>query len=315
MRFSLKFSIRVLLFPLLVLFVASKLNVDDFFESFWLIESKYFLYAIAYFLVYPWFGILRWKKLVSICYQIRFLKAAKIYFYGEGLNLILPSKLGDLSKAVFLKSDKICPLPYANGTVIYEKILDLLSIVTIFVLSFLSKGELTLNNQYQIFTFIFVLLLCIVIIFNLHRIGDFIENLAPLEYRNIVISILDFLKFFKILKQNFFSIFLFLFFSILFWAGHIFQIYLFILAANIDITYSQVLLYIPVVLIISLIPVSIAGFGTREISLLYFFEGITSPENIVLASLMISLRYFIPGFFGASLLLLFGEKPFTQKKG
>ena len=104
-------------------------------------------------------------------------------------------------------------------------------------------------------------------------------------------------------------------FSIFFWAGHIFQIYLFILAANIDITYSQALLYIPLVLIISLIPVSIAGFGTREISLLYFFEGLTSPENIVLASLMISLRYFIPGFLGVSLLLLFGEKSSTQKKG
>lgn len=295
-------------------FVASKLNIDEFLESFWLIERDYLLYAITYFLVYPWFGILRWKKLVSICYQIRFLKAAKIYFYGEGLNLILPSKLGDLSKAAFLKSNKVCPLPYANGTVIYEKILDLLSIITIFLYSFLSKGDLTLNNQVQIFTSIFILFLCIITIFNLHRIGSIIENLAPVKYKNIVISILDFLKFFKILKQNFFSIFLFLFCSILFWAGHIFQIYLFILAANIDITYTQVLLYMPVVLIISLIPVSIAGFGTREISLLYFFEGFTSPENIVLASLMISLRYFVPGFLGASLLLLSGEQPFKQKK-
>jgi len=297
-----------------VFFVASKLDMDGFLQSFWLIESEYFLYGITYFLVYPWFGILRWKKLVSICYQIRFLKAAKIYFYGEGLNLILPSKLGDLSKAAFLKRDKICPLPYANGTVIYEKILDLLSIMTIFVLAFISKGNLPLNNEYQIFTSIFILLLCILIIFNLHSIGDFIENLAPVKYENIVVSILDFLRFFKILKQNFFSIFLFLLFSIFFWAGHIFQIYLFILAANIDITYTQVLLYMPVVLIISLIPVSIAGFGTREISLLYFFEGVTSPENIVLASLMISLRYFIPGFLGISLLLLFSEQPFKREK-
>ena len=74
-------------------FVASKLDMDGFLQSFWLIESEYFLYGIIYFLVYPWFGILRWKKLVSICYQIRFLKAAKIYFFGEGLNLMLPSKL------------------------------------------------------------------------------------------------------------------------------------------------------------------------------------------------------------------------------
>ena len=314
MRFSLKFSIRILIFSLLGFFVASKLDIDDFFESFRLIESKYFLYSITYFLVYPWFGILRWKKLVSICYQIRFSKAAKIYFYGEGLNLILPSKLGDLSKAAFLKSNKVCPLPYANGTVIYEKILDLLSIIIIFLVSFFSQEDFTLNNEDQIFTSIFIFFLCILIIFNLHRIGDVIEILAPVKYRNVVLSIINFLKFFKILKQNLFSIFLFLLFSILFWAGHILQIYFFILAANIDITYCQALLYIPLVLVISLIPVSIAGFGTREISLLYFFEGITSPENIVLASLMISLRYFIPGFLGISLLLLFGEQPFKREK-
>ena len=295
-------------------FVASKLNIEDFFQSLWLIDNEYFLYAITYFLVYPWFGILRWKKLVSICYQIRFLKAAKIYFFGEGLNLMLPSKLGDLSKAAFLKRYKICPLPYANGTVIYEKILDLLSIVTIFLVSFFFKEDFTLNNQDQIFTSIFILFLFIIIIFNLHRTGDVMESFAPVKYRNVVLSIINFLKFFKILKQNLFSIFLFLLFSILFWAGHIFQIYLFILAANIDITYSQALLYIPLVLIISLIPISIAGFGTREITLLYFFEDLTSPENIVLASLMISLRYFIPGFLGVSLLLLFGEQPFKREK-
>ena len=258
--------------------------------------------------MYPWFGIVRWKKLVSKCYPFSFFTAAKIYFFGEGLNIILPSKLGDLSKAIYLKNYKICPFPYASGTVVYEKILDLLSIIIIFLFSFLFKGNLTLDNQSQIFTSIFLIFLTIILLFNLHFLGDMILKLAPIKYKSIVLSLLKFLKFFKTLKQSLFSIIFFLFFSILFWAGHMFQIYLFILAANIDITYPQVLLYMPVVIVISLIPISLAGFGTREISLLYFFENLASPENIVLASLMISLRYIIPGLFGFSLLLLFGEK-------
>ena len=295
-----------------MLFVTSKLSLNAFFESLWLVNRNYFLYAIAYFFVYPWFGIFRWYKLVSNRYHISFSKAIKIYFFGEGLNLILPSKLGDLSKALYLKNYKISPFSYASGTVVYEKILDLLSIIIIFILSFLLKGSLTLNNQNQIFASMFLISLVIILLFNMHFLGDIILRLTPKNYRSSILSLLTFLKFFKTLKQDPFTILFFIFFSVLFWAGHMFQIYLFILAANIDITYSQVLLYMPVVIIISLIPISIAGFGTREISLLYFFENLALPENIVLASLMISLRYIIPGLFGLSLLLLFGRKDFFK---
>jgi len=294
-------------------FVLSKINANRFYKSLTLLDIQYFIFALTYFFIYPWFGIARWRKLVEEKYPLSFTQATKIYFYGEGINLMLPSKIGDLSKAFFLNNFKICPLSFANGTVVYEKILDLLSIIIIFLFSWLVVNNSIFDSDKYIFAIIIFIVFSILIVFNLHFFSIRIKELIPNRYKNFSNAFTDFLEYFKLLKYNYRSVMIFLIFSIIFWSGHMFQIYLFMIAANISITYTQVLFYMPIVIIISLVPITIAGFGSREVSLLYLLKDITDPENIILASLMISLRYFLPGIIGFSLLLFSDNNVFSKK--
>ena len=110
MKIVTNFNIRVLVLVVLISYIYVNIDLSSFVDSINRINLEYFTYAMIYFLVYPWFGIERWRRLVENSYPLKFLQATKIYFYGEGLNLMLPSKAGDISKALFLKKTPSMPL-------------------------------------------------------------------------------------------------------------------------------------------------------------------------------------------------------------
>jgi glycosyltransferase 2 family protein len=65
-------------------------------------------------------------------------------------------------------------------------------------------------------------------------------------------------------------------------------------ALNVTVPLVQILLYLPWVNIISLLPISISGFGTREAILVYFFTPFqVSTEQMVLVGLLMGLIFFI----------------------
>ena len=292
--------------------VISKLDINVFIDSMNNVNKKFLFLAIIYFFIYPWFGIERWRRLVLKNYPLKYNIASQIYFLGEGINLILPSKLGDLSKSYFLKKHKICPISYANGTVIYEKFLDLVSILIIFLLSWMFNEQVLQTSNRLIALFVLVFLMATFVMFNLHFLENKFSKFIPDKYDFITKHLIGFFNYFKMIKTDYLSIIFFLGFSLLFWLGHFFQVYLFIQAANIDIGFFQVTYFMPLIIILSLFPFTVAGFGTRELSLLFFLSEVSTNENIILSSLLISLRYLIPGIVGLVIYLLF-EKKHKQK--
>ena len=54
----------------------------------------------------------------------------------------------------------------------------------------------------------------------------------------------------------------------------------------------------PIAFIVSLLPITIGGFGTRETVLIWLLSDYATIENIMLACIMISLRYIIPALIG-----------------
>ena len=285
--------------------VFSKLNINAFIDSINSVNKKFLILSIIYFFIYPWFGIERWRRLVVKKYPLKYNIASKIYFLGEGINLILPSKIGDLSKSYFLKKYRICPTPYANGTVIYEKFLDLVSILSIFFLSWMLNEQVLQVSFRLIILFVLVFLIGTIVVFNLHVLENKFSNFIPNKYDFITKPLIGFFNYFKMVKTDYLSIIFFLGFSLFFWLGHFFQVFLFIRAANIDIGFFQVTYFMPIIIILSLLPFTVAGFGTRELSLLFFLSEVSTNENIILSSLLISLRYLIPGVVGLFIYLLF----------
>lgn len=293
-----KLKLIAIIIPIAI-FTVIFLNIDIelFYENLKNLNLYFFIPALLYFFVYPIIGIERWRLLINTKYNLDFKTAFRIYFIGETLNIILPSKAGDISKAYFVKKFKGYSASYAVSTVVFEKILDLLAISTIFMVGFLlaksSFGFLDI-----IFGFvIFVSLVFVMFVYfdKITIIKNTVYKLNKQKLINIYEDISEFIKNIRNKKSLLLSIVLI---SVLFWAGHLFQIYLFFHAANVEIPYIEVIYYVPIAIIVGLVPITVGGIGTRDATLLVLLGGIYPAESIVLAGLLISLRYFIPGIIG-----------------
>jgi len=60
-------------------------------------------------------------------------------------------------------------------------------------------------------------------------------------------------------------------------------------ALKVDIPAEAFLFFVPLTLLISSLPVTISGLGTREASILIFFRGLSAPETLLGCGLLISL--------------------------
>jgi uncharacterized protein (TIRG00374 family) len=93
------------------------------------------------------------------------------------------------------------------------------------------------------------------------------------------------------------------------------QIYILALSFTVDITYIDFILIYPIASLVSLIPITISGFGTREGTLIQLFSHYNIPSDTIVA---ISLTgYFVtilmPSFIGGILSLFYHQKMKEKK--
>jgi len=284
---------------LIFVLIFRSINFHAFLDSLYHLNYGYLMAALAYFLIYPFIGIERWRSMVNIRFSLKFWEAFKIYFIGESLNLALPSKAGDLSKGYFLKKAGVSSFSYGLSTVVFEKLLDLLSLGFAFIIGFLLiRGGGEFIGKTVSIIVLFALAFIFFILLDKMRFLRVI--LYKFKFKKMLRSFREIISFVRIIKKDhhrilFFSLILV---SILFWLGHLFQIWLFFKAANMDITYIQVLFYVPIAIFVALVPITIAGMGTRDAMLIFLLQSFIPRETIVLGGLLITLRYFIPASFG-----------------
>lgn len=228
----------------------------------------------------------------------------KSYFIVACFNLVLPSKLGDLGKGFICERLEKKKFPNEiHFFTVYEKISDLFAIVAIFVfLSFLydrnqiSNLSTILNYKIllnlsllNLLRLIFVLLLLILsplLYYFLKFISNFIKsnNLKKLFSFSNRVSISYFFKFQM--------------FSILIWLIHIYQMLLFSYACKLDLISIYGIIALILSTLVGLLPLSFAGIGTREISLIYILPTMYSKANILILGILLSTRYIIPSLMG-----------------
>ena len=80
-------------------------------------------------------------------------------------------------------------------------------------------------------------------------------------------------------------------------------------ALGLEIPLRAVILFAPLAILISEVPITFLGLGSREAAIVFFFSAFAPPEKLLAAGLLISfVEYILPNFL--SLLLL---KPFLDK--
>lgn len=224
-----------------------------------------------------------------------------MYWSGFYIGILTPGRLGEVSKALYLKKDG-----YSMGKSLVSTILDRLADFA-FLLLFLCFGSLLLLAifQKQILILIIGILISVCLLFIFLKIGlvkwalnKLFYIFVPQKYqKSWKVNFQDFINDLKIYKlKNYLIVFLITTFS---WVFYYLQMYILAKGTHINVPFSYLAVAVTVAGFITLIPISISGIGTRDAALILLFSPFLIPkEQVIVFSALILLMTLFAALIG-----------------
>jgi len=86
--------------------------------------------------------------------------------------------------------------------------------------------------------------------------------------------------------------------ALLLWAVQLAQLILFFFMLQIEAPLTMIAAYMLCAILIGLLPVSLAGMGTRDLSIVYLFNGVISYSEALAIGMLSTFRYVLSALFG-----------------
>jgi len=264
--------------------IVARIGVRQFFEALISVNIPLLGYAAGLTLLYLLVQTVRWQTILAsqgiaeTPFPVLFLIQVKSVFYG----IISPARLGSFIKVMLLQDTSSAPPAKVLSGIVAERLLDLIT------MAFLaSLGALFFLQQRHIAWAAGALLILFVVVLSLFPKKDLWRKLfrkafyfiVPEAYQENARSVCnDFFNVAPRISQLCVPFVL----SLVNWWLIYSQMFLISRAFNIAVPYVEFLLLMPITTVIALMPVTVAGLGTKEITLLYLFRHYAdSPEKIV----------------------------------
>lgn len=254
----------------------------------------------------------RWRAIMqSIGVKIPYLTSLAMLVKGITLGTLTPGKVGDLYRAKYLRDRTGISIGEGFSTVVLDRLLDLLCLVSLGgICSFFMMNLYIIGFPLWIFGLLGVFgLLGTFIFFKESWITFFLRpifNFFVPENQKEKLG-LHFRQFYDGLnKIPLKTIGLAIGYTLLIWFINFLVIYILARALNIEITFIFVMLVYPIITLLNLIPVSVFGLGTNQITSIYLLglEGVSPEAAVALSFLMIFVLGWIYALPGAVLFIL-----------
>ena len=292
-----KIKSMILKFAGIILFIVilSKIDLKSFFGLLMDINLYYFIAAALLLLPMIVIKAYRWnylKKIQNINYKL----SDSILMYGSGLyiGLLTPGRIGDFIKVLYLKNDGNS-VGKSFVSVFIDRIADLLFLIIFGYIGMFFFIHL-FRKQVYILSFIFIIFLLIIIfaVTNKKTAKGILRNMfrffIPEKYKEkIKVNFNDFYNDLKLLDKNKLYVVSLLTLSV--WLIYFTQTFLLAMALHINISFVYLSICAAIAGLITLIPVSISGIGTRDITLivLFSFLGISRESAVAVSMLILSM--------------------------
>jgi len=288
----------------LFIFIISKINFFELFANFKKIDLKFLIFALLMSFPLFFFKSLCWnylKKRQGINYSLKnsiLMNGAGLYF-----GIITPGRSGEIIRALYLKKDG-----HSIGKSLVSLFLDRLSDL-IFLLIFTVIGlaiYLSVFHEKIIYSLILIIITTISIFFIIKTpVLKFFGKklfylLVPSKLQNSwKINIQEFINDLKIYNsKNYLIIFLLTACS---WTAYYIQMFILTKGLNINVNFLYLAIVVTITGLITILPISISGIGTRDAALILLFTPLSIPlEKIITFSALIlalSLWMAVIGFF------------------
>ena len=284
--------------------IVFQINMEQLYKSILLIKIEYLLLAIIMNIPQIFIKSLRWNYLLrqqNIQYSI--IHSFLIYFSSIYVGFITPGRIGEFVKVLYLKSERGIGISRGFSSVLVDRLFDLYLLilvgsVAIWKLNLFGK----LSISFYMVSWIVVLLPLLVlrksivtkiikIIYKVavfQKVKDRVEDNYIKFYDNL----------YRLLNLRLFASALL---TIIGYSLFIIQCYLIVLAMSLPVNILTLTLFMSISNLISFIPISISGLGTRDMILIYLFSliGVGSELAVAYAFFVFITFFIFGGIFGA----------------
>jgi uncharacterized protein (TIRG00374 family) len=294
-------AVKGLAFVLTVgILAAIYLHVDLHAMALRLIEVHPVYFSLALFFFLPQFLVtsIRWRIMVGAIHPLTFWESVKMVMAAKALNALVPAKLGELSKAYFLKRGQRADTGQSVSTVILEKILDMGGLCSV-----LLCGAILFTDRNEA-VWIGVLIaggvvsgVLFLIFMPLSRIAARLDSRGKRSMR-ISQLLSGWHAVLSTWREGKATLPLILSLSILLWVLHVAQIYLFFPSLRHPVPLAPALALIPLAILVGVIPITIGGMGTRDSVLIVLFAPYADAATMAGIGLLCTMRYWVDTLLG-----------------
>lgn len=239
----------------------------------------------------PFLNTARWQAILqSAGHSVGFKKIFLITMANWPF-MVLPGRVGDLLKSYPLRHD--VPISHSIVSILIEKIIDVLALIGLIIIGSLLLRE---GPILAIATATFIGVVLIVALtqtvsmrFLVKLISEGRMRDSLTHFDHILRSLLSRRKYFFIAVAS----------SLGNWLTNVAAVWCFYRAFHLAVPASTILVYLPVSIFIGLIPITVAGMGTRDAALIQFFTPYAGAAQSLGVGILYSMSaYWFPILVG-----------------
>lgn len=242
----------------------------------------------------------RWQRLLAALAPLSFVAALRHVLAGGTLNLVLPSKLGDVAKGWFLARAAAVPLRRGLVAASAEKLLDLGGLCAVLLLATAVHGLARDPLVAAAAAGAGAVVGAVVAALAWAPPAGLARRL-PARLRGALGDWAEVRAAWVAAPRALGGT---LALTVGLWALHVLQILLFFRAAGATASAAAVFALAPVAILVGLLPISLAGLGTRDAALVYLFAAGDDPAVLAAVGLLTATRYVVPALAGLPFLPL-----------
>lgn len=251
----------------------------------------------------------RLQQLMPRTGQLGFGEANRLILVASVLNLVLPSKMGDIAKAYFMRDRGHLDGSLALSLVIFEKACDMLSLLLwcVFGLAWCAFDPSIHLQKNSLFWLlgagVAAMLVFGLLLVGSQRFATFFftagQKFAPGKMRQKLSKLsgswTEMHAYFWASKARLAKVTLT---SVFIWFLHLLQIWMFILALRAWAPFLANLALSPLGILAGLLPLTFAGVGTRDYALIQLYSPFFSAPVAAALGMLCTARYVLPAIGG-----------------
>ncbi|MEI6350030.1 MAG: lysylphosphatidylglycerol synthase transmembrane domain-containing protein [Verrucomicrobiota bacterium] len=295
--------ISILISFLILGVIYLRIDVSKLLKVFGNADMVWLFASLAMVVPLTLFTSWRLQQLMPRPGSLGFIESNKLILVACVLNLVLPSKMGDIAKAWCMRDRGLVSGGLALSLVIFEKTCDMLSL-----LLWCAFGLIVYARKDALFwgmtLTVTVCLALGILLLGSTRFANFFFELnqrfaparAKVKLAKLKESWSEMHGYFWGSKSKLATVLLT---SVFIWFLHLLQIWMFILALKASTPFLTNLALAPLSILAGLLPLTFAGVGTRDAALIFFYGPFFPAPVAAALGMLCTSRYIVPALAGA----------------